>query len=244
MIAKLSDFDAVYALCLDKRWATYGSCLEKEIKRRFGIQIIPFICGDGKLLPAEQYRSIDVTSGPMVPGYSNYSCTNNVLSCKKIFSDAIEKGYENILYLHDNAFAYRELEERLELLAPQINTVDWQVLYFSCSTPNRMDLYDPQTPKLENLDRTNVGATQFSAYKRSCFKTIADMPLLMGSDVWIDYAVRGKYAIINQVSNCYPTLSYAINTLIKRDPIVLAEIEKIRMDGAIVPDFIDSNRNK
>ena len=82
MIKQLKDFDACYILCFDKRWNTYGISLVREMKRRFNINAIPFICGDGQTLLPEQYRSIDVTTGPTIYT-NNYSCMNNVLSCKR-----------------------------------------------------------------------------------------------------------------------------------------------------------------
>jgi GR25 family glycosyltransferase involved in LPS biosynthesis len=127
---KLSDFDRVVCVCVDKRANEWGR-LETQLASR-NVVMEKFIVGEGKILPKHLYNQIDPTESK--PGYEGraYPC---FISHKNIIKKAKEDNLKNILMLEDDCEFLPEFDEILEKGSKQLEKAGaaWDLLYLGAN---------------------------------------------------------------------------------------------------------------
>lgn len=126
MIQKLSDFERVICLCLDKRIDRFYSLQQQW--RDIGIEVEPFITGEGIILPHEQYNLID----PPFNLTGKQKFQHNTLA---IMEKMQAEGVKNFLSLEDDCEIKEGLPELFEKAMSyfKTNAVRWDVLYLGAN---------------------------------------------------------------------------------------------------------------
>lgn len=169
-------FDRVAALCIDKRFDEQGMFISSF--QKLGIQVTPFIAGDGKLLPAEQYDHIDIEppgrSG--YPAWANRPNSYNASLCfKKIIAAALADGVETLLILEDDAQPTDEFASVLPAAWKQLqeHNPNWSMLYLGAN-----HTHAATTEVSPNLLRLNgSGCWHAVVLRKKVFQAVLDLPL-------------------------------------------------------------------
>jgi len=125
MIQKLSDFEKVQCLCLDRRIDQVLK-LEPQWESR-GIKVERFMTGDGKMLGANEYSLVDE------PGRSGrYKCYFNFM---EMIGRAEEDGLKNILLLEDDCRLLDGFDSLFEYTMAYMNEngIKWDLLYLGAN---------------------------------------------------------------------------------------------------------------
>jgi collagen beta-1,O-galactosyltransferase len=175
---KINDyFDQVYCLNLDRR----PDRMERMKKRfeYFGIEFKRFSAVNGKAMSDDEYAKYKLYKKKL--SKAELACT---LSHKKIYEDALEKGYEKILVLEDDARFVANFLDRIQ----EITKFDWDFVLLGSS---QLD----QIPEVNNgfyhpSERT--WGTFAYAIQRKCFEKILKLMenngMYVADGYWWDYA--------------------------------------------------------
>lgn len=132
----ISQIQMAKCLVLDKRYGQFVKTQE-QFKNRLGIEIEPFIAGDGKILPI--YHHIDSQDRPpffpsrsiLYPTWYERPNAYNAYKCHvKMLEEAKNRNVENILMVEDDTFLEDDFEEIVSKTDEFFDNNNWDMVYF------------------------------------------------------------------------------------------------------------------
>lgn len=129
---KLSDFDKIVCLAVDRRKDTDWSRVQQLVESRGG-HVDFYVVGDGKLLPKTEYDRINTE----VPSY--FCGFPNSFQAFRAFQDIVHRsfaaGIRNILLLEDDVDFTEDFDRVLATVSDQLarNSLVWDVLYLGAN---------------------------------------------------------------------------------------------------------------
>jgi GR25 family glycosyltransferase involved in LPS biosynthesis len=131
---KLSQFDKIVCLCLDRRLNQWEE-LEKAFLDR-GAKPERFVVGKGKVLPKDQYSLIDPMGQPIHHEWDIHSFGLNAYYCymahREILKKAQKEGVRNLLLLEDDCKLLENFDEVIDNVEKEVeeNNISWDMLYY------------------------------------------------------------------------------------------------------------------
>lgn len=197
-----------YCLCLDKR-KEHWFRLQKECSE-VGINMTPFICGNGQILSENEYDQVDEENpdvsqwGYGIDGHKK-NHYNALIAHKKIISKAKERDLPFFLMLEDDAYITSRFSDVLYEVTPYVT--DFDLLFLGWWIGDENDSYNKEL-EVEYRKHKRVGHSRCSqigglhgvVIKESMYDFLLNLP----ENNPIDYQLNAN-EIHRQINSYYIT---------------------------------------
>jgi hypothetical protein len=158
----IEQIDKAQCLILDKRYIEWISTTQLSFINK-GINLIPFIAGNGKNIDLD-YNHIDLIESPPITKFTTKELTswrkypnayNAYLCHKKMIEQALLEKRKNLLIVEDDAFIENDFDEILEEAESFLLQSKWDMIYFGAYHKNT------SSPMANNYVRQVNGSAGF-----------------------------------------------------------------------------------
>ncbi len=187
----IKDYDRVSLLCIDMRYEKQVPRIRGLIEER-GNKVVPFVNGEGRLLPLSLYNRINREKPPGT-WRNSLGAYYFHLGFRAIIKSALDDGIENLLYIEDDLFFTPDFDDVLEKAIVQLDDLpEWDMLYYGANhTWHKTTVFDENVLKLHGSYTTHC-----IGIRRHMFEPLLALPEVEVTDLMISQVIHNRY-------NCY-----------------------------------------
>lgn len=223
--------DKAVCLCLDKRESEWRQLIEDG--KKVGLDIQPFICGDGSSSHL-QYSRIDDIDPDITywqygrEGYKHHHY--NAFKChQQMISEAKAEGIENLLILEDDAYLTSRYTEVMDLITSNFHAIPkFDILYLGWWIGNEGDEFNDaveavweKTHAAEIRKVQQLGGLHGVILNNSIYDGILSLPPINPIDCQLNYFHDriASYFVLPKIIHIKTTYSYCEGSVITRNQI-------------------------